>query len=43
MASAGFGLIEGSFDPEYQRVKQRFQAAYPLGGKPTTIGNTLPP
>ena len=27
-ASAGFGLIEGSFDPEYQRVKQRFQAAY---------------
>jgi hypothetical protein len=26
-ASAGFGLIEGSFDPEYQRVKQRFQAA----------------
>jgi hypothetical protein len=27
-ASAGFGLIEGSFDPEYQRVKERFQAAY---------------
>lgn len=27
-ASAGFGLIEGSFDPDYQRVKQRFQAAY---------------
>lgn len=27
MASAGFGLIEGSFDPEYQTVKQRFQAA----------------
>jgi hypothetical protein len=27
-ASAGFGLIEGSFDPEYHRVKQRFQAAY---------------
>ena len=30
MASAGFGLIEGSFDPEYQRVKLRFQAAYPV-------------
>jgi hypothetical protein len=28
MASASFGLIEGSFDPEYQRVKQRFQTAF---------------
>jgi hypothetical protein len=28
MASAGFGLIEESFDPEYQTVKQRFQAAF---------------
>jgi len=27
-ASAGVGLIEGSFDPEYQKVKERFQAAY---------------
>ena len=27
MASAGFSLIEGSFDPEYQRIKERFQAA----------------
>jgi hypothetical protein len=26
--SAGVGLIEGSFDPEYQKIKERFQAAY---------------
>jgi hypothetical protein len=29
-SSAGFGLIEGSFDPEYQKAKERFQANYSI-------------